>query len=106
MKAAWLAAMVADPRLTPDLVTSFGALTELLVFNPVVGSTTNVDVRRALSAATDRARIAGAALGDASFAATTFTAPPIFGAVPPSAGIGIGFDPAAALADRDAAGAA
>jgi len=99
-------AVESDSRLAPDVVAVPDQFTEMLVFNPAVGATTNRDVRAALSAATDRASIAAAATGNPSFPGTTFTPPPIFGSVPASAGVGIGFDPSAALADKAAAGSA
>lgn len=94
----------SDARLAADLVIADGEGTEYLVFNAAHGPTVNMDVRRALSAATDRARIAAAITGDESLATTTLTEAKVFGSVPEQAGIGQGFDPAAAVAYKEAAG--
>ncbi len=97
----------SDPSLAPHLtITGPDALTEHLIFNAAYGSTANFDVRHALSAATDRSGLSAAVNGPTNFPATTFTAPGEFGAVPPSAGVGITYDPSAARAAATSAGSA
>jgi hypothetical protein len=67
-------AVEADPDLAPHLtVTGPDDQTEMLVFNAAYGSTSNSDVRHALSAATDRSGLSALIKGDSSFAAKTLT---------------------------------
>ncbi|MGZ4281569.1 MAG: peptide ABC transporter substrate-binding protein [Gaiellaceae bacterium] len=100
-------ALRTDPRFGSDLVVAPTQGTDVEIYNTATGPTVNSDVRRAFSAATDRARIASDDLGDASFATTAFTAPSVPGAPPSAAaGIGQGYDEAAAQRFQAAAGAA
>lgn len=96
----------ADPNLGPHLVVGPSNGTEEVLFNSAYGPTTDVNVRRALSAATDRTQIATDINGDSSLATTTFTPPLMAGSVPAVAHIGQGYDPSAAQAYAAAAGSA
>jgi oligopeptide transport system substrate-binding protein len=102
---AFPASLAADPTLEPDLSVHAVPGTYYLIFNAAHGATANADVRKAFSAATDRARIAEATTGDGSYARAIFTPPGAEGA-PSPAGIGIGHDPDAANDYKAAAGAA
>lgn len=100
-------AVEADPNLAPYLtVTGPDDVTEFLNFNAAYGSTSNSDVRHALSAATDRASLSSLVNGTGNFTAKTLTPPEIFGSVPASAGVGISYDPTAANAYKNSAGSA
>jgi len=71
----------------PLLCTSFYG------FNTIRPPVDNVLVRKALSAAIDRALLIEVITKGDEEPATTFTRPPLFGSVLPSEGIGIHFDP-------------
>jgi oligopeptide transport system substrate-binding protein len=91
-----VAAGLADPALAGDLFTSPNTGTFHVSFNTEFWATTRTAVRKALSQAIDRESIALAITGDPDLAARTFTPPTAFGAVPESAGIGLGYDPVGA----------
>ena len=83
----------ADPVLGKQysIYPRFG--TYYLAFNNERPPMDNPLVRKAISAAIDRQSVIDKVVRGDQTPATTFTSPPVFGAVDPSEGIGIGYDP-------------
>ncbi len=83
----------ADPVLGKQYSIYPRFSTYYLAFNNERPPVDNPLVRKAISAAIDRQSIIDNVVKGDQVPATTFTTPPVFGAVDPSEGIGIGYDP-------------
>ncbi len=82
-----------DPYLRRDVRTAPLFCTEIYGFNTTLAPTDNPLVRKAIVAAINKQLLLDFVLKNGHEAATTFTRPPIFGAVDPDKEIGIGFNP-------------
>jgi oligopeptide transport system substrate-binding protein len=83
----------ADPVLSRQLTITPAMCTYYFGFNTARPPMNDARVRRAFSAAIDRRLLIDkVVLGDER-PATTFVPTPVFGAVPPGSGVGIGYDP-------------
>jgi ABC-type oligopeptide transport system substrate-binding subunit len=83
----------ADPVLGRQLRITPAMCTYYLGFNTARPPLDDARVRKALSAAIDRRLLIERVVRGDQRPATTFVPTPVFGAVPPEAGVGIGHDP-------------
>jgi oligopeptide transport system substrate-binding protein len=83
----------ADPALQRQLSITPALCTYYLGFNTARPPLDDARVRKALSAAIDRQLLIDKVVRGDQRPATTFVPTPVFGAVPPAEGVGIGYDP-------------
>jgi oligopeptide transport system substrate-binding protein len=88
--------ILADPVLSKEYRNPPRVCTYYYGFNNTKPPFDNVLVRKAFSAAINRQALIDFVLKGGQKPATTFTCPGIFGHIPPSEGVGIGYDPEAA----------
>ncbi len=88
----------ADPVLRQDLYVGPEFCTEWYGFNVQQPPFDKVLVRKAIAAAIDKQMLIDIVIKGAESPASTFTRPPVFGAVAPEEGIGILFNPTQAKA--------
>ena len=86
----------ADPVLSKEYVNMPDVATYYYGFNNTKPPMDNPLVRKAFSAAINRQALIDFILKGGQTPATTFTAPGLFGHIPPAEGVGIGYDPEAA----------
>jgi len=82
-----------DPVLRKDLKVSPLFCTEWYGFNTRLPPVNNPLVRKAIAAAIDKQTLIDVVIKGAEAPATTFTRPPVFGAVAPEENVGIAFNP-------------
>ena len=87
-----------DPELSRELYTVPSFCTEIYVFNTRQPPLDNVWARKALNAAVNKRALIDFVIRGKQEAATTFTRPPIFGAVSAEENAGIAFNPKQARA--------
>jgi len=88
--------ILADPVLSKEYRNPPRVCTYYYGFNNTKPPMDNPFVRKAFSAAINRQALIDFVLKGGQKPATTFTCPGIFGHIPPSEGVGIGYDPEAA----------
>ena len=88
--------ILADPVLSKEYINIPNVSTYYYGFNNTKPPFDNVLVRKAFSAAINRQALIDFILKGGQIPATSFTCPGLFGHIPPSEGVGIGYDPEAA----------